>query len=80
MDLPGSVAPFILRGVSLLGVDSVRIPIARREAIWNRLAETADRDRLAAMTGVIGLAEAIDAARRIVDGGIAGRLVVSIGD
>lgn len=80
MDLPASVAPFILRGVGLLGVDSVRIPTARREAIWDRLAETVDRDRLAAMTGVIGLPEAIDTARRIVDGGVAGRKVVAISD
>ena len=80
MDLPASVAPFILRGVSLVGVDSVRIPTARREAIWNRLADSVDRHRLGAMTRVIGLPDAIDAARRIVDGGIAGRTVVAVRD
>ncbi len=80
MDLPTSVAPFILRGVSLIGVDSVHVPTVRREAIWSRLADIVDRDRLAAMTRVIGLPEAIDAARRIADGGIAGRTVVAIGD
>lgn len=80
MDLPASLAPFILRGVSLIGVDSVRVPAVRREAIWSRLAETVDRQRLAAMTGVTPLADAIDAGRRIVEGGIAGRMVVAIGD
>lgn len=80
MDLPASLAPFILRGVSLIGVDSVRVPAVHREAIWSRLAETVDRQRLAAMTGVIDLTEAIAAARRIVEGGIAGRTVVAIGD
>ena len=80
MDLPANVAPFILRGVSLVGVDSVRIPTARREEIWNRLADSVDRHRLAAMTRVIGLPDAIDAARRIVDGGIAGRTVVAVSD
>ena len=80
MDFPASVAPFILRGVSLLGVDSVRLPAERREAIWQHLSETVDRRRLAAMTQVIPLDAAIDAARRIVDGRLAGRTVVAIGD
>ncbi|MBS1181320.1 MAG: acuI [Proteobacteria bacterium] len=80
MDFPSSVAPFILRGVSLIGVDSVRVSATRREAIWRHLAETVDRDRLAAMTSVIPLTDAIDAARRIVDGGVAGRTVVAVGD
>ena len=79
MDFPASVAPFILRGVSLIGVDSVRIPTARRDAIWTHLAATVDRDRLAAMTRVIKLADAIEAGRRIVDGAVAGRTVVAIG-
>lgn len=79
MDFPSSVAPFILRGVSLVGVDSVRVPVARREAIWSHLAAVVDRDRLVAMTKVIPLAEAIDAGRRIVEGRVAGRTVVAIG-
>lgn len=54
--------------------------LARREEIWNRLADSVDRHRLAAMTRVIGLPDAIDAARRIVDGGIAGRTVVAVRD
>ena len=80
MDLPASVAPFILRGVSLIGVDSVRIPTARREAIWDRLAEAVDRHRLAAMTRNIPLTEAIEAGRGIVNGAVAGRTVVVIGE
>lgn len=80
MDLPASVAPFILRGVSLIGVDSVRVPSARREAIWQRLADMVDRHRLAAMTTAIPLIEAIDAGRRIVEGELAGRAVVTVGN
>lgn len=80
MDLPTSIAPFILRGVSLIGVDSVRVPAARRDAIWSQLAATVDRARLAAMTHTLPLTEAVDAARRIVDGAVAGRTVVIIGD
>lgn len=80
MDLPATVAPFILRGVSLAGVDSVRIPTARREAIWSHLADSVDRNRLVAMTHSIELSDAIDAARRIVDGAIAGRTVVTVRD
>lgn len=78
MELPASVAPFILRGISLIGVDSVRVPTARREAIWSRLAASVDRERLATMTRVIPLANAVEAARSIVDGGVAGRTVVAI--
>lgn len=80
MDLPASVAPFILRGVSLIGVDSVHVPTARREAIWTHLTELIDHDRLAAMTRTIPLAGAIEAGRRIVEGAVAGRTVVTIGD
>lgn len=79
MDLPTSVAPFILRGVSLIGVDSVRVPAARREAIWSHLAETVDRQRLATMTHEIALSGAIDAGRSIINGAVAGRTVVVIG-
>ncbi len=55
MDLPTSVAPFILRGVSLLGIDSVMCPIAKRIAAWNSLETDLDRQKLAAMTSEIGL-------------------------
>jgi acrylyl-CoA reductase (NADPH) len=79
MDLPTSVAPFILRGVSLLGIDSVMRPIADRRTAWQRLESDLDRGKLAAMTTEIGLAEVIDAARNIVEGRIRGRIVVKIG-
>jgi acrylyl-CoA reductase (NADPH) len=79
MDLPTSVAPFILRNVSLLGIDSVMRPIADRRAAWKRLESDLDRGKLAAMTSEIGLAEVIEAARNIVEGRVRGRIVVKIG-
>ena len=79
MDLPASVAPFILRGVSLLGIDSVMCPLPLREAAWARLDSGLDRDKLAAMTTEIGLADVIDAGRKIVDGKVRGRIVVKVG-
>lgn len=79
MDLPTSVAPFILRGVSLLGIDSVMAPKAERVAAWDRLARDLDRDKLTAMATTIGFDDIIDAASAIVDGKVRGRLVVDIG-
>jgi len=79
MDLPSSVAPFILRNVSLLGIDSVMRPIADRRTAWKRLESDLDRGKLAAMTSEIGFAEVIEAARNIVDGRVRGRIVVKIG-
>jgi acrylyl-CoA reductase (NADPH) len=78
MDLPTSVAPFILRGVSLLGIDSVMCPIAKRVAAWNRLGTDLDRQKLAAMTSEISLAQVIDTAPKIIGGGVRGRIVVNI--
>jgi acrylyl-CoA reductase (NADPH) len=78
MDLPTSVAPFILRGVSLLGIDSVMCPLALRREAWARLASDLDRGRLAAMTSEISLPEVVDAGRRIVDGAVRGRILVKI--
>src|SRR6201994_4114369 len=69
MDLPASVAPFILRGVSLLGIDSVMCPIDRRREAWQRLATDLDAGKLAEMTSEIDLAGVIEAGRRIVEGG-----------
>ena len=80
MDLPASVAPFILRGVTLYGIDSVMAPMARREAAWDALAKTLDRAQLAAMTTEIGLADAIAAASQILAGQVRGRLVVKVKD
>ncbi len=79
MDLPTSVAPFILRGVSLLGIDSVMRPVADRQVAWTRLESDLDRGKLADMTTEIGLAEVIEAARNIVEGRVRGRIVVKIG-
>jgi acrylyl-CoA reductase (NADPH) len=79
MDLPASVAPFILRGVSLLGIDSVMRPLADRQAAWKRLAVDLDPAKLAEMTTEIGLDGVIEAGRKIVDGRVRGRIVVKIG-
>jgi acrylyl-CoA reductase (NADPH) len=78
MDLPGSVAPFILRGVSLLGIDSVMHPRAGRERAWQCLAAELDRAKLAEMTHEIGLGEVIDAGRKILEGQVRGRLVIRV--
>jgi acrylyl-CoA reductase (NADPH) len=78
MDLPASVAPFILRGVSLLGIDSVMCPIDLRREAWKRLESDLDRDKLQAMTSEIGLAGVIAAAPPILDGQVRGRIVVKV--
>jgi len=79
MDLPTTVAPFILRGVSLLGIDSVYRPRADREAAWKRLETDLDRAKLVEMTREIGLADVVEAGRQIVEGRVRGRIVVKIG-
>ena len=79
MDLPTTVAPFILRGVSLLGVDSVAAPKALRLEAWDRLARELDHRKLAAMTSTIPLDRVMEAGREIVAGRIKGRVVVEIG-
>ncbi len=79
MDLPSSVAPFILRGVSLLGIDSVMCPKPRRLEAWARLARDLDREKLAAMTTTIGLDRLIPTAEAILKGEVRGRVVVEIG-
>lgn len=78
MDFPASVAPFILRGICLYGVNSVTVPRPRREIAWQRLARDLDAAKLGAMTHEIGLAEAIPAAQDIVAGHVRGRLVVDV--
>jgi acrylyl-CoA reductase (NADPH) len=78
MDLPATVAPFILRGVSLIGIDSVMCPLERRREAWKRLASDIDAGKLAAMTSEIDLAGVMDAGRRIVEGAVRGRIVVKI--
>jgi acrylyl-CoA reductase (NADPH) len=78
MDLPTTVAPFILRNVGLLGVDSVMAPKALRIEAWNRIARELDHDKLAAMTSTIPLDQVLDAGKKIVEGKIKGRVVVEI--
>ncbi|MCW5613359.1 MAG: oxidoreductase [Rubrivivax sp.] len=78
MDLPGTVAPFILRGVTLAGVDSVMAPRALREQAWARLAAELDPALLETMTSEVGLAEAVAAAGRLMAGTVRGRIVVRI--
>ena len=77
--LPTSVAPFILRGVALVGIDSVRCPQKLRREAWGRLDAELDRQKLAQITAEVELSGAIEAARRILDGQIRGRTVVKIG-
>ncbi|MGB7259271.1 MAG: MDR family oxidoreductase [Pseudolabrys sp.] len=79
IDLPGYVAPFILRGVCLYGIDSVMCPIARRREAWQRLEKDLDRQKLAAMTSEIDLPGVFEAAPRILAGAVRGRIVVKIG-
>jgi acrylyl-CoA reductase (NADPH) len=76
MDFPATVAPFILRGVSLLGIDSVMAPMARREEAWSRLARDLDPAKLDALTTEVALADAIDNAQRLMAGQVRGRIVV----
>ena len=78
MDLPASVAPFILRGVKLIGVDSVMCPMPDRRAAWQRLARDLDLAKLDAMTQGIGLQAALQAAPQILAGQVRGRLVVDV--
>ncbi|TDG02910.1 oxidoreductase [Paraburkholderia guartelaensis] len=78
MDLPATVAPFILRGVSLLGINSVTRPFAQRQQAWHALGETLDLKQLDTITREIGLAEAIPAASDLLAGHVRGRLVVDV--
>jgi acrylyl-CoA reductase (NADPH) len=78
MDLPASVAPFILRGVSLLGVDSVMCPRPKRLVAWQRLARDLDRDKLKATRTDIKLADVPATAQAIIEGRVRGRVVVNI--
>ncbi len=77
-DLPTTVMPFILRGVTLAGVDSVMAPIAVRREAWARLASDLDPAKLAAITEVVPLSQAIAKARDLMDGRVRGRIVVAI--
>ena len=78
MDLPASVAPFILRGVSLIGIDSVMCPRPERIEAWNRLVRDLDPVKLDAITDEIGLTQAVATAERLMAGRVRGRVVVDV--
>jgi acrylyl-CoA reductase (NADPH) len=78
MDLPSSVAPFILRGVCLLGIDSVMCPLELRKIAWTRLATDLDRTKLTEITHEIGLDDVVGAGAKILAGQVRGRIVVKI--
>jgi acrylyl-CoA reductase (NADPH) len=77
-DLPATVMPFILRGVKLVGIDSVHCPKARRLAAWERLARHLDKAKLAAMSAHVKLADVPRIAADIVQGKVRGRIVVDL--
>ena len=79
MDFPASVAPFILRGIQLIGVDSVMAPRERRIAAWSNLALEMQAATLEKMVHEISLAEALDWAPKILAGAVRGRLLVKTG-
>ena len=78
-DLPGTVMPFILRGVTLAGIDSVMAPIALRRQAWERLARDLDPKLLELITEEVPLDRAIEKAAALMDGRVRGRVVVAIG-
>jgi acrylyl-CoA reductase (NADPH) len=78
MDFPGSVAPFILRGITLAGIESVRAPRPIRLAAWNRLARDLDPLTLESIAVEVSLAGAIEAAQDLIEGNVRGRIVVDV--
>jgi acrylyl-CoA reductase (NADPH) len=78
MDLPATVAPFILRGVTLAGVESVMCPLKTRLEAWRRLGEDLDISKLDAIAHDIKLSDTIDAAEQLLDGRIRGRVIVDV--
>jgi acrylyl-CoA reductase (NADPH) len=78
MDFPASVAPFILRGVSLLGIDSVMAPKEPRLAAWQRLSDELDPAVLDSIAEEVGLADVVAAAGRLMEGTVRGRIVVDV--
>lgn len=80
MDLPGTVAPFILRGITLLGIDSVMAPLPQRRMAWDRLARDLDPALLEQMLEEVPLAGAIAKAQALMAGQVRGRIVVRLGD
>lgn len=78
MDFPASVAPFILRGVTLAGVDSVMCPNEKRLTAWEQIAKLVDKEMLSTASSVIGFNEVIDTAHQLLEGKVKGRVVVDI--
>jgi acrylyl-CoA reductase (NADPH) len=78
MDFPATVAPFILRGVRLIGIDSVMCPLPRRQSAWQRLAADLDRSKLESATTAVGLAQAIEIAPALLAGKVRGRVIVDV--
>jgi putative quinone oxidoreductase, YhdH/YhfP family len=79
MDLPGTVAPFILRGVTLAGIDSVMCPRPRREAAWQRLARDLDRGKLDALSIARPITDVLSLAPEILAGKVRGRIILEVG-
>ncbi len=77
-DLPATVMPFILRGVTLAGIDSVMRPLEDREVAWSKLAELVDDDLLAEISHEIGLGEVIETGKQLLEGKVRGRVVVNL--
>jgi len=78
MEFPATVAPFILRGVTLAGIDSVMCPRDRRLEVWRRLGHDLEIDKLNMMTKSIGLTETLDCANQLLSGTLRGRAVVAV--
>ena len=78
MDLPASVAPFILRGVSLIGIDSVMCPRPERLEAWDRLVRDLDPAKLEAIADEIGLTDVVSTAERLMAGRVRGRVIVDV--
>ncbi|MBJ7551574.1 MDR family oxidoreductase [Marinomonas ostreistagni] len=78
MDFPATVMPFILRGITLYGIDSVMRPLADRETAWQRLAELLSSEDLDQIGATISLADSLDYAEKLLDGSVRGRVIVKI--
>ena len=78
MDLPATVAPFILRGVTLAGVDSVMCPRPLRLEAWQRLTTDLELDKLGQIAEEIGLGDVVSTATRLLDGQVRGRVIVDV--
>jgi len=78
MDFPATVAPFILRGITLYGIDSVMAPVDLRKQAWERLATELDKAKLDALTTEISLTDTLEAAADLLDGKVKGRIVVKL--